>query len=740
MTSAFDQEEREAMSSLFAAAGYDSETCEATMDAERDVMGTRTAVAASSSSSIPPVKDDRMAEAMKGMQEALDQIAHKPAYDQALRRNPKVVQLETPFRRFLLANGFNYWAAADQLVQYWQQRWDIFGEERYCRPMTIAHPEESALSAEAIAFLESGGVSIPWTQDKYGRVILLTDLEANVPASFAKNEDNIRVKLIFYLLQVLSESDSAVTNGVILVTALKNKSSRMAAPGAATRYMESSAIPAKACAFHYVSNTEASFAEQHLFGWWRIVLQGLKRTQSRMRVHFSESTDEIHDSLQPFGIHHETLPMRLGGNVDLLQFAAQRAAVEAVRYWPEAPPTIAAAVPKAPSPDDRAVREKRKMHHFRKWADHHLAKHKAGRLKKQIGKLRQEHTRLSERETMGKAQITCATHVVERYERDHSLVLQCLSQIVLSMPGRTADMMKVATQKDQVKMTESVFEKYLIFLGKAPITGEWLFQFKPGLSREQQLFAHKIQACLLDKLNDLGHCQPEWQTQKEEESAKDQQDEEDIEIVHLQKRIKLMKEEQTTAQKEHEFLSASLVMATQMSTAYTEYRQAQIAFLAEFYDGELLSHPIRLFLREQWAYHQFAQSLADLILGQYTMFNGTEFENPLVNGLRSSCTTTAGVARLQALRVIEPIVASALGRPIQSTTTSSSSSEPQAPHSTVSSANTTNNRFQNSSAQATSTSTQHHETTSEQVSQEEKERLARRQKYRMERKKGLLRL
>ena len=236
-------------------AGYDSSELNATMEAERDVLGSKAAAF------VVPKDKSTIDLAVKGMKEALASIPEdqKSAYLDASERAPLIVETESPMSRFLLACDFNYWAAADRLVQYWNERKSIF-QDRYLLPITIAEGVESALCEDAKDVIRSGSYAIA-RPDKYGRPVVFTDFET-LPNSWFRS-GAVRIQTEYYFLQTISESELGIVNGAIHVACMARteREVKFKPDGAGFRFCLSTSIPTKPCAGHMLAFRKRSFLE-----------------------------------------------------------------------------------------------------------------------------------------------------------------------------------------------------------------------------------------------------------------------------------------------------------------------------------------------------------------------------------------------------------------------------------------------------------------------------------------------
>jgi len=95
-----------------------------------------------------------------GIREALAALPceQRRAYDLARAQNPRVVEGECPWQVFLKVCHYNYWSAAERVCDYWQKRHDIYGKDRYHRPLVLTG--EGALSPKVVQVIETGFLSI----------------------------------------------------------------------------------------------------------------------------------------------------------------------------------------------------------------------------------------------------------------------------------------------------------------------------------------------------------------------------------------------------------------------------------------------------------------------------------------------------------------------------------------------------------------------------------------------------
>eukprot|EP00522_Entomoneis_paludosa_P013982 CAMPEP_0172450266 /NCGR_PEP_ID=MMETSP1065-20121228/8682_1 /TAXON_ID=265537 /ORGANISM="Amphiprora paludosa, Strain CCMP125" /LENGTH=821 /DNA_ID=CAMNT_0013202045 /DNA_START=76 /DNA_END=2541 /DNA_ORIENTATION=- len=232
---------------LYAVSGYDEDELQEAMEAERDVLGSHRTLD-TSKSPVLPVADSVWFQAHLNMTQAIAALplAERCAYQEALEQAPHVVQLESPLSRFLKCHNLDYWAAAQGLCAYWTKRRDVFGKERYARPLTLVAGEslqtsrsdnpddeghlDTALSKHARQILQSG-VIVPLSPDPFHRPILLMDRQqilqkdGTVTPDYWTDEGNAKAQAFFYALQTMSESQIACQHGFVGILANESAAS-----------------------------------------------------------------------------------------------------------------------------------------------------------------------------------------------------------------------------------------------------------------------------------------------------------------------------------------------------------------------------------------------------------------------------------------------------------------------------------------------------------------------------------
>ena len=99
----------------------------------------------------------------------------KSALVQARRLDPNIIDGEQ-ILQFLWANNFNVQMAAKKMANYWEQRYRLFGPEKFFLPLTL----KGALSEDSLA-LSRGYVQHLPCNDSAGRAVVFMDWSCHEP-------------------------------------------------------------------------------------------------------------------------------------------------------------------------------------------------------------------------------------------------------------------------------------------------------------------------------------------------------------------------------------------------------------------------------------------------------------------------------------------------------------------------------------------------------------------------------
>lgn len=617
-------------------AGYDSEELDETLEAERDVLGTRTV------SEITPVSEEFLSKAFEGMREALAElpVADKEAYDEAVLRSRRVVELETPFQRFLLACNYDYWAAAQRLSTYWTRRREIFGAERYYLPLTLSR--EGAVRWEVAEIIKSGWI-IAMNPDKYNRPVILYDVEKEIRTEFL-NDLNVRMQLLFFGLHVQSENNLAVVNGIVVVVAGKMAGCSDWTPfPAAARFAVSETVPVKICGVHFVMLRKPTLLSRAIDMWLSNANQ-YKILRFRVRLHYWEEEKKIIRDLVEYGISVDHLPQRFGGKASFTSWYEQRCEDELKRYafLDNHIQKVACAIPpsdvttsgNAQGEEQGGNLKRKMMDDFRDWADDHLASKKLAQLQTDVNPLWREKFVLQRRNVFLQKQIACAEFIANACVQDLRKIHACLTSYGRSFPGILRDLGGDCS----LPFADAMLSQFLFFLGRAPYSGEWMFAATPWLAPFQQQLLNGVKlhlwreqhnmVCFQKRLDDDILADPVELQGSLQSNPHDDQQEDNIyelqinELTAKKERFERQHEDMKTKQN---YLESSLYCASYLAERYDDFRQKHYLPLARILDSCFLS------LREICANYSSAHTLANHALTYHTSFDGQQFFNPVVD-------------------------------------------------------------------------------------------------------------
>jgi hypothetical protein len=147
------------------------------------------------------------------LDEELNKIERKQAYDTAKLQDPDYVSNRKLLLKFLRSESFDSRRAAERLVAFCQLKLDIFGESKITKDIRIAD-----LNEEDTQVLESGLIQLLPRRDRAGRAIQaicapLGPYEASTESKvrqFTKNEGMAMVRKYSHFCSLLSLSDASI--------------------------------------------------------------------------------------------------------------------------------------------------------------------------------------------------------------------------------------------------------------------------------------------------------------------------------------------------------------------------------------------------------------------------------------------------------------------------------------------------------------------------------------------------
>ena len=116
-----------------------------------------------------PPADNVLKRSIALFQAALDEIAEKEAYLEAMERDPELVERECNRIAFLQVAKWDPWAVAQRYVNYWQHRKQLFGEDRFLLPMRLTN---GALTNDDLQLLRRG-LLLTSPNDEAGRCVIV---------------------------------------------------------------------------------------------------------------------------------------------------------------------------------------------------------------------------------------------------------------------------------------------------------------------------------------------------------------------------------------------------------------------------------------------------------------------------------------------------------------------------------------------------------------------------------------
>ena len=119
------------------------------------------------STPLPAEEVNHMVKSIQEMEVELSKISKKDAFDKVLASNPEYVN-DIRFRlMFLRASDYDPRRSAEQLVNHFEEKLSLFGEDKLGKDIKL-----SDLSEDDYDSLLSGGIQVANTKDQAGRVIM----------------------------------------------------------------------------------------------------------------------------------------------------------------------------------------------------------------------------------------------------------------------------------------------------------------------------------------------------------------------------------------------------------------------------------------------------------------------------------------------------------------------------------------------------------------------------------------
>ncbi|KAL3784797.1 hypothetical protein HJC23_013837 [Cyclotella cryptica] len=136
-------------------------------------------------------------------------LSEKAALVYVQQTKPELVGDDEVFR-FLLVENFKAREAARRLVRYWNERYRLFGQDKFCLPLTL----KGALKDDSLA-LSRGYVQILPQADTAGRAVIYVDWSCHEPSIGYSVESMHRV--FWYIVHVAMEDIEVLKRGLVLL-------------------------------------------------------------------------------------------------------------------------------------------------------------------------------------------------------------------------------------------------------------------------------------------------------------------------------------------------------------------------------------------------------------------------------------------------------------------------------------------------------------------------------------------
>mmetsp|Transcript_11911 Transcript_11911/g.22785 ORF Transcript_11911/g.22785 Transcript_11911/m.22785 type:complete len:582 (-) Transcript_11911:161-1906(-) len=138
--------------------------------------------------------------------------AKKAAFLRAMREVPSLVESESNPIWFLKLDNYNYWKAAERLVQHWSEREALFGERVH---LPLTQTGNGALTSEDVMSLHTGTYSI-LPKSPSGQSVFFMDRGR----ALANATPESRLRAAFYVMAFLSKEENSQSEGILALSLL----------------------------------------------------------------------------------------------------------------------------------------------------------------------------------------------------------------------------------------------------------------------------------------------------------------------------------------------------------------------------------------------------------------------------------------------------------------------------------------------------------------------------------------
>lgn len=144
----------------------------------------------------------------------------KKSFLKAQKQSPDLIWSELGPMRFLTYCNYNYWKAAETLVEYWEKREELFGERAFL-PMTLTG--KGALTSEDVITVQTGQVACVRT-DPNQQPVIFADRNRVLPTSTTMS----KLRAAFYMLHEVAKAPVSQTDGChVLVLVVTPRTSQL---------------------------------------------------------------------------------------------------------------------------------------------------------------------------------------------------------------------------------------------------------------------------------------------------------------------------------------------------------------------------------------------------------------------------------------------------------------------------------------------------------------------------------
>ena len=246
-------------------------------------------------------------------------------YEEAIDAVPQLVAAETRFVDFLRTEDWDAMAAARRLCLYWKYRKEVFGNDRWLRPMAM----NGALSDTDMAHFRTGYTVI--VDSPLSGPVVLVDLSRTAEFTHGTN-----ARLVFYLVTVLT-NERYQTVGVNILQLVTSKPRPPPNSNPEGWHMFRTGLP---CRLNQVLVVQAyepwKEALLESISFQVATLAGFK-TKRHPNLLAADSMGGLSLKLQQRGFDRSVVPHAFGGSYDYQQFEEwmrMRSGIEAIFMTP----------------------------------------------------------------------------------------------------------------------------------------------------------------------------------------------------------------------------------------------------------------------------------------------------------------------------------------------------------------------------------------------------------------------